>query len=291
MRVAVRRAIDALDGPTGPYSEFQRANMQNCLQSVLATHSNIRMLLKLGDEEPMAVDGLALARISLEYLYNICLFTESADWVDVYLRDGWKKQYIGFLLQRHETRNLDRFQVYSEEEAPSALDTVATVIGISPEQIATIDKEQLGISIPKGMSESTLPRFPTPSQAIRKLSQGPKRRMLERLHPEYVFLCSFVHGLPSANLFKLMFNRHSGFRRISSAEQLRSTFQKEVAARAYAISVLSIVQSAAEITILYPDEIDLMASVTEAWQELSEHFLLGRAIWNLRTRELLRVLD
>ena len=291
MRVAVTRAIDALDSPAGVYGELQRANMQNCLHSVLATHSNIRMLLKQGEEKPMSVDGLALARISLEHLYNMCLFTESADWVDIYLRDGWKKQYIGFLLQRQETRNLDRFQAYSEEEAPSALDTLANIVGITPEQIATIDQEQLGISIPEGMPESRSPRFPTPTQAIRKLSEGPKRKMLERLYPEYVFLCSFVHGLPPANLFKFMFNSHSGVRQIWSENQLSLTFHKEVAARAYAVSVLSIVQSAAEITVLYPNEIGLIAGATEAWQELSKHFLLGRAIWSLRTRELLRALD
>jgi len=36
-----------------------------------------------------------------------------------------------------------------------------------------------------------------------------KRRMLERLYPEYVFLCSFAHGHPDALLFKMMFNKNA----------------------------------------------------------------------------------
>ena len=30
--------------------------------------------------------------------------------------------------------------------------------------------------------------------------------MLERLYAKYVYLCSFAHGLPQANLFKNMFD-------------------------------------------------------------------------------------
>lgn len=37
-----RRAINALENPTGAYTDFQRATMQTCLRSVQSTHAAIR---------------------------------------------------------------------------------------------------------------------------------------------------------------------------------------------------------------------------------------------------------
>ena len=66
------------------------------------------------------------------------------------------------------------------------------------------------------MTKEEIPAFPTPGRVINKLAKGTdKRRMLERLYPEYVFPCSFAHGLPDANLFKIMFNKDSKFRKFS----------------------------------------------------------------------------
>lgn len=139
----------------------------------------------------MSVDALALARIPLESLYNVCLFTESPDWVDAYLRDGWKKQYVLFLLQREETKNLKRFENYSVTGA-THLDAARQIIAITAEEVATIEHEQLGTPLPNGMQGRPIRQFPTPARAITKLPVGTdKRRMLERLHYDYVYLCSF----------------------------------------------------------------------------------------------------
>jgi hypothetical protein len=53
--------------------------------------------------------------------------------------------------------------------------------------------------------------------------------MLQRLYPEYGYLCSFAHGLPDANLFKMMFNKHSKFRKLWSEGEIKDTFQRQVA--------------------------------------------------------------
>jgi hypothetical protein len=55
------------------------------------------------------------------------------------------------------------------------------------------------------------------------------------------------------------------------------------------MSVLSITQSVAELTAIYPNEIELYASVTKAWNALIKGSLLARAIWEIRTRRLLGV--
>ena len=292
MNVAIVLAINALENPTGAYSDFQRATMQTCLRSAQSTHAAIRKVLSWGEEDPMSVDALALARLPLESLYNMCMFTESPDWVDVYVRDGWKKQYEQFLLQREETKKLKRYDEYSNKKGPHHLAAVGKTIGITKVQVATIEHEQLGTPMPGGLVPDHIPQFPTPGRAINKLPKdGDKRRMLERLYPEYVFLCSFAHGLPDANLFKMMFNKDSKFRDYWSDAELKDTFRRNVAARSYVTSLLGMIQSAAELTALYPGDVELMAGVTKAWEEMSRDSLLGKAIWNIRTKKLLGVID
>ena len=240
----------------------------------------------------MSVDALALARLPLESLYNMCMFTEGPEWVDHYVRDGWKKQYEHFLLQREETKNLKRYDEFSNKTGPHHLGMVAQMLGITKEQIATVEHEELGTAMPAGMAKDEISQFPTPGKAINRIAKGcDKRRMLERLFPEYVFLCSFAHGLPDANLFKMMFNKDSRFRNFWSDDKLKNTFQKQVAQRAYTTSLISLVQSAAELTTLYPGDVELKAGVTKAWQEISRDSLLGKAVWNIRTKKLLGVLD
>lgn len=292
MNVAVARAINALENATGSYTNFQRATMQTCLRSAHSTHAAIRKVLAWGDEDPMSVDALALARLPLESLYNMCMFTESPDWVDVYVRDGWKKQYELFLLQREETQNLSRYDEYNKTIGPRHLSAAANTLGITQAQVATIEHEQLGTPMPAGVAQDHIPQFPTPGKAINSLSKGSnKRRMLERLYPEYIFLCSFAHGLPDANLFKMMFNKDSKFRGYWSDAELKDTFRRNVAERSYVTSLVSMIQSAAEITVLYPADVELLAGVTNAWAEMSRDSLLGKAIWNIRTKKLLGVID
>lgn len=98
MDVAVARALDALDTPTDGYSDFHRANIQNVFVSMQSTQRAIRKILGWGDDDPIAIDALALARLPLEGLYTLCLMFESPHWVDDYLRDGWRKQYEKYLI-------------------------------------------------------------------------------------------------------------------------------------------------------------------------------------------------
>ena len=84
--------------------------------------------------------------------------------------------------------------------------------------------------------------------------------------------------------------RTRGFRKFWDEQELTDTFQRQVTERAYITSLISLVQASAELTALYPGAVELMAGVTNAWQEISEGSLLGRAIWNIRTKALLGVI-
>lgn len=67
-------------------------------------------------------------------------------------------------------------------------------------------------------------------------------------------------------------------------------FHRQVREPAYILSLLSIVQASTEISAHYPHDVTLAAELIKAWKEISTDVLLGRAMWALRTKELLRVL-
>ena len=287
---AVAAALGALRNATGRYTAFHCANIQTTLESATATHRGIREVLGWGHNDPASVDALALARLPLEALYNICLFTENADWVDVYVRDGWKKQYVQHLLQELETQSLDRF-THATATARRRLTALGDLVGIKAAQVATIEREHLGKEMPTGLEEEQIPRFPTPGVVLQELPDGDKRTMLERLYFEYIFLCSFVHGLTDANLFKTMFNQQIELNIVKEKDEMGKVFYKEVALRAYTTSLLSIIQAATEVTALYPHDVELKAKVTTAWMEMSQDSLLGKVVWELRTRTMLGILE
>jgi hypothetical protein len=49
------------------------------------------------------------------------------------------------------------------------------------------------------------------------------------------------------------------------------------------------IQSACEVTTLYPADVELKAVLIEAWNVLSEMNLLGRTIWDIRAKSVLGV--
>lgn len=289
MEAAIRQAELALENEVGAFSSFHLANIKAVLRSMLTTHRTIRKVLGWGSGEPTSTDALALARIPLEGLYAVSLFAESPVWVDTYVRDGWKKQYEQFLLQREETRKLPRFDEFSNQIGPQNIEMAAHILGLDRRHMETIEHDQLGTPLGPG-GKQDIPRFPTPGGALTKIAAGTsKRRMLERFYPEYVFLCSFAHGLPEANLFKAMFDKESQYRHLFDERELGETFQRQVAERAYTTSLLSLMQAAVEIVTLYPSNVELRVATLKGWQELSTGHLLGRAIWAIRTAGVLGI--
>lgn len=232
---------------------------------------------------------MVLARVPLEHLYTLCLMFESSEWMDVYLKDGWKKQYERFLLQREETKNLPRYDDFSKKSGPRSLEMQRRFLGITDAQKATIEHVQPGTQMPEGLSQERVKRFPSPSGVINEFDEGDKRKMLERLYPEYVFFCSFVHGLPDALLFRVMFDKDSRVPKQHDDETIKDTFRRHVELPAYSTSLVSIVQAVSELTALYPADVELKAAVTKAWEKIIEGMLLGRAIWAVRTKALLGV--
>ena len=292
MEAAVTCAIAALRNDTDGYTEFQRRTIQTVYSSMLSTHSLIPKVLANGWQNPESIDALALARVPLEGLYTLCLMFENASWIDAYLKDGWKKQYVRLLLECEETKNLPRFNEFCTKRAPAYLNAHRKLLGITDAEVATINHKELGTAMPEGTVQEHISRFPSPSRVINLLGKGTdKRKMLERLYPEYVFLSTFAHGLPDALLLKTMFNENAPIPMQHDDEKLKDTFHRQVEQPAYVTSLISGIQGSAELINLYPADVELAAMVMKAWETLTHEMLLGKAIWNIRTKKLLGIVD
>jgi hypothetical protein len=68
--------------------------------------------------------------------------------------------------------------------------------------------------------------------------------------------------------------------------EIQKTFQQRVEADCQVYSFMSIAQSAAELTALYPNDVGLASAATRAWNELHNSHILANAIWNIRTKAL-----
>jgi hypothetical protein len=262
--VCISRARDALKQPTGTYTKVHRDTISDLLKAMLVTQGSIGKLPQGGSESPQSVDALALARLQLEGLFAICLLTEGSAWVDTFLRDAWKKQFIRYLLSHYETEYLPRFDPNALVPELSRLVKFQGVCSVSLAQMHTVQHQQTGMPMPAGMQEERIPDFPTPGWIIGKLPAGSKRRMLERLHLDYVYLCSYAHGLQAANMAKLVYDERSPERQLFTEAEVEDKFQQEVNTYARAYSFLSIVQSVAELMALYPSDMDLVAAVSDA---------------------------
>lgn len=253
--------------------------------------ASIGKLLEGGSESPQSVDALALARLQLEGLFAISLLTEGSAWVDTFLRDGWKKQFIRYLLVHYETQCLPRFGPNALIHELSRLVKFRDVCSVSLAQMHTVQHQQTGIPMPAGMAKEEIPAFPTPGGVIAKLPSGSKRRMLERLHMDYVYLCSFAHGLQAANMAKSVYDDRSPERQLFAEAEVEKNFQQEVNTYARSYSFLSIAQTVAELMVLYPSDMELVAAVSDAWHDLNGSTFFVNAVWNLRTKELLGVIS
>jgi hypothetical protein len=194
--IAAERAKDAIKTRLPGYTDLQQHILGEVLNSIQITHRTIVTLITHCNGQPESVDVLMLARMQLEGLYNFCLMLESASFIEDYVKDGWKKQYVAMLLQKEETKALARFDEFSNVLAPKFLEEGRRLCGVTEAERLTMDNEQLGTPLPAGITRQKIATFPTPAGTITKIVVGDRRRMLERLYPEYAELSSFTHGYP-----------------------------------------------------------------------------------------------
>ena len=214
---------------------------------------------------------------------------EGSQHVDCYTQDHWRKQYVRYLLLRQETMALPAWEQFVSE-TPVDLIRLGLHFGVTQAQMCTVEFQELGKPLPAGIAQQNIPQFPTPGKVIGKIADPGKRRMLERLYMNYVELCSFAHGLGEANLLKLVFDKRSPDGRMFDGIEKEKKFNTNVSGQSHRISFLSIAQSTAELTKLYPSDMELSVAASNAWNQLRGASLFTKAIWELRTKKLLGIL-
>ena len=115
-------------------------------------------------------------------------------------------------------------------------------------------------------------------------------RMLTRLYPEYQFLCSFVHVSPHPGMFKVMLDDRHPIRNRLNGVNMNHMFQGEIAGPALYTDLISIAQGCAEIWTHCKSNLDLLKAIEGAWRVIADTTLLGRVVWEIRTRKLLGVI-
>jgi len=289
VRRCAATATEALKHPASGYSVLQAAHLSWIFDAMRFTHVTIRNLLTEGPKTPACVDALALARLQLEALYSVCLMVQDPSFVDIYVKSFWRDAYVRFLLEREERKGLARFDEYINQRALPLMEMLRQSSGVTDEEKATVESEELGTPLPTGMSEAKIRPFPTPMKVIDKITDANRKKMLMRLYPEYRRLCAFAHGSAQAWMFKVAFWERSPLRPLFSDSQRQDQFEKEIVDPALLHSLLAVVQSTCEAATLYRADIELNKVAIEAWNLLSEMNLLGRTIWEIRAKSLLGV--
>jgi hypothetical protein len=162
--------------------------------------------------------------------------------------------------------------------------------GVSDEEKATVEHEELDTPLPVGVTPVKIQRFPQPMGVVDKLKESTRRQMLARMYPEYRRLCAFAHGSAQSSMFKSLFYERSTHQSLFTETQRENLFQREVGEPAILYSLLSVVQASCELATLYPSDIELMRTLIESWNVLLRVDLLCPVIWEIRSKALLGVI-
>jgi len=87
---------------------------------------------------------LAVSRLQIESLYTLCYMLQSPANVRLFLKNGWKKKYIRFLLHREEHANLRRFDEFYTKMGFELIGKLQGVSFVTEEERRTIEYDQLG---------------------------------------------------------------------------------------------------------------------------------------------------
>lgn len=287
VNTCITAAQSALQNAIPPgFSDFPRDVLLRVMEGLRSAHQSIRKLLRDGPSAS-SVDAMTIARLQLESLYSFCFLLQSEKNVYFFLKSGWKKEYIQFLLMREECINIRRFDDFVYRGGIQALDHKRKLIHVTDAEKLTIECKQLGTRMPTGTQEETIAEFPTPRRIINRIVNSDQRSMLERLYPEYQWLCSFAHGGETASFFRTVLDERSPQARFTTSEERADIFQSQIAERSALYSTMSAVQVATEVAAIYPHDVELLAKVTNAWSGLSKFTLLSRSVWERRAKKVL----
>jgi hypothetical protein len=290
IRLCVFSARNAMiAAPLSGFSSFEIQQLTQMLENLLHSHESIRRLLR-GPQSACAVDASAVARLQVETRYTFCFLLEDAGHVRLFLKSGWKKKYIRFLLYREELARLPRFHSYYNGQGMATITALQHRSFVSDEERRTIDIEQLGPPFGPQPQLVQIPPFPTPMKVIEQIRDVNQKEMLKRLYPEYQHLCSFAHGDAEASLFRAVSDPHSPVQDLLSSAQIEDFYQRQVLEMPVLYSAISSIQAATEVAAIYTADVDLFAKLARAWSQLLRFTLFAAPVYEIRAKSILGVI-
>ena len=236
-----------------------------------------------------AVDALGIARFQVEAIYTLCLLLRDAGWVYRFLKAGWKKKYVRFLLERWETRRIHRFAQFFGEVGPAGLDKMASVIGVTTEERRWIEWSELFSPMGPAPVRAEILDWPSPLKVMKALDAGLTVNTLKRLYPEYRHLCSFAHGDAEAAALRILVDTRSVMRHHFPPEKSADLYIRQVCTPAVMYSVIASLLAATEVQSLIPQDVDLAMKVNESWLRLRGFSHVFVAVYDLRARNLFSI--
>jgi hypothetical protein len=161
---------------------------------------------------------------------------------------------------------------------------------VTDDERKTIDVEELATTFTPMPTITKIPDFPTPGKALGKLTNANQKKMLERLYPEYQFLCSFAHGDAESVLFRAVSDPRSKYQSLFSTAAIEDFYQRQVLELPIIYSALSALQIGTEVSAVYPSNIELAATVAKAWTFLTHYSLQVVPTYEIRAKGVLGIL-
>jgi hypothetical protein len=295
MNEKMRRCLNLVSGLFAAFegqSKTFGGVMDEIFQTFLRTHKSIALLLKEAENDPGHLsDARSLVREQIEKIFVVALLLEDPPkWIRVYFQDDWRRlhKYEEMLLFK-ERENLPRFSA-SDAEATQRYEAWRQFIGVTDEEKELIEfrVHHSGEPAPTHLRGVNVPKFPTPGDVGKYISDAPTQEFLRRWHREYEFFCGFSHvGLDKmfAPVIDQSRQFNTGEKDIILDTEVRVTITHSYLAAASAAAISY--KYAVERDPSLQNSIDAINSISNMWSELKEISLFAKVLWGMYVKDTL----
>jgi hypothetical protein len=288
LRNAVNRCSIELRSVNNLSSEARNL-LADLLLAFRITHRSIRLLVGQYEKEmEISSDALSLAREQIEKIFvSALIIDDPVKWVQAYMKDGWKKKYEEFLLDREENQNLPDRVEFLTNIGPRLIEEGRVINGITNDEMAAIEFKFLnpGKELPQNLKGKLIDDFPTPGIAKDKIKDAALKNDLKRWHLEYRLICGYNHVGMEKLVGQALTNRRHGI-----TESQRTDYFEKKLLHSLIISWIAAASACTEIYRFVSYNLEITGELTKLWNVLEQGSLLGKVFWNLRAKTILPTL-
>jgi hypothetical protein len=264
------------------------------IKSFVSTHTSIIQILRLGNEKNETTkhkimnygsDAMSLVREQIEKVFLVSLLCDNPiKWIEVYMKDEWKRAYEYQLNCKAENQNLPRFADFYENEFSDHFEKGKKIFCISEKEKEAVEFKfnNPNTELPPHLKDYLIKQFPTPGAAKEKISDQKAKEFLERWHWEYKFYCGFNHAGFTKIRFSLMSDRRfSSWFKQSKKEEI---YEDKIIFTSLWVSYVAFASATTELLKFVSHDLEVNVALIELWKILQERSLIAKTIWNVRAK-------